>query len=259
MSLTFGADSVAKLEEHDELDLIGSSRSSTTLVGDGAPTVEHNNFTIKLRARPTPNALKGGESIQTTGKRVRTVSLSAIENEGNSGPKRQKMQDKKAVGSLFFLLSCQAEGASDGEQNTIVIHARKFQIESARRKWLYHHHDLFQPLLPSTSFFDGVRKEIREIGGKFAYAPFRAITVQPSLVEGGEMKDYQVRTSASQSYDTRIILGFSFKDWRSLTTCIRMVCFLAQDAYQELTLRAGMNCILGDGTSTVLCFLCLPS
>jgi SWI/SNF-related matrix-associated actin-dependent regulator of chromatin subfamily A member 5 len=34
---------------------------------------------------------------------------------------------------------------------------------------------------------------MKEIGGKPAYVPFRVLTAQPSLVEGGEMKDYQVR------------------------------------------------------------------
>jgi SWI/SNF-related matrix-associated actin-dependent regulator of chromatin subfamily A member 5 len=57
---------------------------------------------------------------------------------------------------------------------------------------LYSHHDLFQPLLHSTSFFDALRREMQEIGGKTAYAPFRVITAQPSQVEGGKMKDYQV-------------------------------------------------------------------
>jgi hypothetical protein len=104
MSHTFKAvNSVAK--EHDELDLIGSSRSSTTIIGDEAPPIEEQKFTIKLRVSRTRNASQGGESIQATGKRVRTVSLSAAENDANSGQKKQKMQDRKAVRSPFLLLS----------------------------------------------------------------------------------------------------------------------------------------------------------
>ncbi|OAX35586.1 hypothetical protein K503DRAFT_358854, partial [Rhizopogon vinicolor AM-OR11-026] len=191
MSHAFEAvSSVAK--EHDELDVIGSSRSSTTIFGDEAPPIEEEKFTIKLRVSRTRNASQGGESVQATGKRVRTISLSAVENDGNSGQKKQKMQDKKA--------------------NTIVIHAKRVQLESARRQWLYPHHDLFQPLLPSTSFFDALRREMQEIGGKPAYAPFRVLTVQPSLVEGGEMKDYQLQGLA--------FLIYMYKN--------------------------GMNCILGD-------------
>ncbi|KAF9241300.1 P-loop containing nucleoside triphosphate hydrolase protein [Melanogaster broomeanus] len=79
--------------------------------------------------------------------------------------KKQKMQDKKA--------------------NTIVINAKRIQLEAARRRWLFRHRDIFQPLLPSTSFFDTGR-------WKGVLCPFHAITEQPKLIEGGEMKDYQV-------------------------------------------------------------------
>ncbi|OJA12457.1 hypothetical protein AZE42_08057 [Rhizopogon vesiculosus] len=167
MSHTFEpVNSVAK--EHDELDVIGSSRSSTTIIDDEAPPIEED---IKLHVSRTRNALQGGESIQATGKRVRTVSLSTVENGANSGQKKQKMQDKKV--------------------NTIVIHAKRVQLESARRQWLYCHHDLFQPLLPSTLFFDALRRGMQDIGGKLAYVLFRVLRARPSLVEGGEMKDYQ--------------------------------------------------------------------
>jgi SWI/SNF-related matrix-associated actin-dependent regulator of chromatin subfamily A member 5 len=89
MPYTLGAvNYVAK--GYDELDVIDGSRSSTTVIGDGTP----------------PVALQGGEDTQATGKRVRTLSLSAAENGGNFGQKKQKLQDKKAVGSPFLLLSC---------------------------------------------------------------------------------------------------------------------------------------------------------
>jgi SWI/SNF-related matrix-associated actin-dependent regulator of chromatin subfamily A member 5 len=102
MSHTFGTvDSVAK--EHDELDVIGSSRSSTTVIGDGTPSVEEDKYTIKLRVPRTRIASQAGESTLAVGKRVRT--LSAVGHDGNSGQKKQKMQDKKAVGSPL-LLSC---------------------------------------------------------------------------------------------------------------------------------------------------------
>lgn len=73
-----------------------------------------------------------------------------------------------------------------------MINARRVGLEAAKRRWLFHHRDLFQPLLPSTHFFDVLRKEITDIGEKVTYVPFHALTEQPTLVQGGEMKDYQV-------------------------------------------------------------------
>jgi len=97
MTSTFGT---VEGTEHDELDVIDSSRSSMTLIGDGPPPVKEEKLAIKLRVSPSRNALQGGENIQTAGKRVRTVSLSVIDNNPNSR-KKQKMQDNKAVGSIF--------------------------------------------------------------------------------------------------------------------------------------------------------------
>ncbi|KAG2030306.1 SNF2 family N-terminal domain-containing protein, partial [Suillus americanus] len=74
-------------------------------------------------------------------------------------------------------------------------------------------------LLPSTLFFDTLRKEMKETGGNTAYVPLRIIT-QPLLVEGGEMKDYQLQGLA--------FLIYMYKN--------------------------GMNCILGDGNSFILSF-----
>jgi hypothetical protein len=82
--------------ESDELDVIASSRSSTTLIGDGSPPVEEGKPTIRLRVSPSRNDLQNGENIQMMGKRARTTSFSAINNGANS-QKKQKMQDKKAV------------------------------------------------------------------------------------------------------------------------------------------------------------------
>lgn len=190
MSHSFGPVNLLDAEP-DELDVIASSRSSTTLIGDGSPPVEEEKLTIRLRVSPSRNDLRSGENIQMAGKRVRTTSFSAIDNGANS-QKRQKIQDKKA--------------------NTIVINARRVQLESARRRWLYRHHDLFQPLLPSTSFFDTLRKEMKETGGDTAYVPLCVLRTQPLLVEGGEMKDYQLQGLA--------FLIYMYKN--------------------------GMNCILGD-------------
>lgn len=104
MSHSFGP--VVSLDaEPDELDVIASSRSSTTLIGDGSPPVEEEKPTIRLRVSPSRNDLQSGENILMTGKRTRTTSFSATDNGANS-QKKQKMQDKKAVrcyGSLWEL------------------------------------------------------------------------------------------------------------------------------------------------------------
>lgn len=73
-----------------------------------------------------------------------------------------------------------------------MINAKRASVEGAKRRWLFRHRDIFQPLLPSTNFFDVLRKEVAEIGEKVTYVPFHALTEQPVLIQGGEMKDYQV-------------------------------------------------------------------
>jgi SWI/SNF-related matrix-associated actin-dependent regulator of chromatin subfamily A member 5 len=95
MSHSFGPVDFSDVEP-DELDVIASSRSSTTLIGDGSPPVQEEKPTIRLRVSPSRNDLQSGEDIQMTGKRVRTSSFSAIDN-GTNSQKKQKMQDKKAV------------------------------------------------------------------------------------------------------------------------------------------------------------------
>lgn len=101
MSHSFGPVNLLDAEP-DELDIIASSRSSTTLIGDGSPPVEEEKLTIRLRVSPSRNDLRSGETIQMAGKRVRTTSFSAIDNGANS-QKRQKIQDKKAVRFIAVL------------------------------------------------------------------------------------------------------------------------------------------------------------
>lgn len=73
-----------------------------------------------------------------------------------------------------------------------MINTRRVLLEAARRRWLFRHRDLFQPLLPSTNFFDTLRKEVAEIGEKVTYVPFHPLTEQPASIQGGQMVDYQV-------------------------------------------------------------------
>lgn len=55
---------------------------------------------------------------------------------------------------------------------------------------MYHHRDLFKPLTRSNNvFFENIELDTKTHG---AYAPMEQVNEQPRLVEGGEMKDYQV-------------------------------------------------------------------
>ncbi|KAG9310832.1 P-loop containing nucleoside triphosphate hydrolase protein [Chiua virens] len=155
----------------DELDVIGASSltRSTTVVGDATPP-DHTPHKLKLDTIIIP---------PRNAKRARTLSIS--ENDAPvETQKKQKMQNKKAL--------------------TIVINAKRATLEASKRRWLYSHRNLFQPLLPSTNFFDVLRKEVAELEGNVTYVPFHALTEQPTLIQGGEMKDYQLQGLAFLVY-----------------------------------------------------------
>ncbi|KAF8126339.1 P-loop containing nucleoside triphosphate hydrolase protein [Boletus edulis] len=156
----------------DELDVIGASSStrSTTVVGDVTPP-GHASAKLKLNTLIIP-ARKG--------KRSRSRSLSDKDGPQADTQKKQKVEDKKAL--------------------TIVINAKRVLVDAAKRRWLFRHRDLFQPLLPSTNFFGVLRKEVAELGEKVTYVPFHALTEQPALIQGGEMKDYQLQGLAFLVY-----------------------------------------------------------
>ncbi|KAF8554251.1 hypothetical protein OG21DRAFT_1497134 [Imleria badia] len=148
----------------DELDVIRalSSTRSTTVVGDATPPHDLKLDTIVIPAR--------------NGKR----SLPEKDDPHTGVQKKQKLEDKKAL--------------------TIVINAKRVLIDAAKRRWLFRHRDLFQPLLPSTNFFDVLRKEVTDIGEKVSHVPFHGLTEQPPLIQGGEMKDYQLQGLAFLVY-----------------------------------------------------------
>ncbi|KAG6336253.1 hypothetical protein ID866_2830 [Astraeus odoratus] len=133
----------------DELDIIGatSSTSNMTLV---------EKTILSPLVDTVENIHFSAETL--SGKRRRTAA------EPNDIRKRQKMADKKSA--------------------TIVINVRRTQLEAARRRWLYKHRDLFQPLLPSTSYFQSLCKEFEGWREKVSYVPFRALDVQPQLIQG---------------------------------------------------------------------------
>ncbi|KAF9219876.1 hypothetical protein BS17DRAFT_371007 [Gyrodon lividus] len=161
----------------DEINVIGASSStrSTTVIGDATPPHEDKHQIISKDI---------SKRISVTGKRTRTTSFSDDADVSDGADvavqKKQRTQDKKA--------------------NTIVINAKRVLLEAARRRWLFHHSDLFQPLLPSTTFFESLRKEMAEAGEKVSYVPFHALANQPTLIEGGKMKDYQLQGLAFLIY-----------------------------------------------------------
>lgn len=75
---------------------------------------------------------------------------------------------------------------------------KKDARDKARKKWLYCHQAIIRPLLPSNSnFFDNLQNEISAWHDQDApsFVPLCTLDQQPKLVEGGTMKDYQVRSS----------------------------------------------------------------
>lgn len=76
-----------------------------------------------------------------------------------------------------------------------MINSQKVHAIAAQHRWLYHHKYLFAPLVGAKShFFTNLETEIKELAPeKRSIVKFEEIEQQPKLIEGGQMKDYQVR------------------------------------------------------------------
>jgi SWI/SNF-related matrix-associated actin-dependent regulator of chromatin subfamily A member 5 len=76
-----------------------------------------------------------------------------------------------------------------------VINSQKVQATAAQHRWLYHHKHLFTPLVGAKGhFFANLETEIKGLAPeKRSIVKFHEIERQPKLIEGGQMKDYQVR------------------------------------------------------------------
>ncbi|KAJ7069038.1 P-loop containing nucleoside triphosphate hydrolase protein [Mycena belliarum] len=77
------------------------------------------------------------------------------------------------------------------EERTEITSVRA-DLDIARKRWLYAHRALFEPLLPSNqkAFFAQLNKEMA--GDVAPSIPRHDFVSQPELVEGGEMKSYQL-------------------------------------------------------------------
>lgn len=71
-----------------------------------------------------------------------------------------------------------------------IVIAKRNERDRARNVWLLRNRHLFEPLLSSTRFFDAVVQEQGKVDDK--YSPLHQLDQQPTLIQGGEMKDYQV-------------------------------------------------------------------
>ncbi|KAI0032183.1 P-loop containing nucleoside triphosphate hydrolase protein, partial [Vararia minispora EC-137] len=96
---------------------------------------------------------------------------------------------------------------------TDAVNIRRTQIDNAAKKFLYINKDVFRALLPEkTGKLESVERVFNGTNARDGYVPLHQFDTQPSLIESGFMKDYQLQ-------------GLSFLAWMY---------------------RNGMNCILGD-------------
>ena len=87
---------------------------------------------------------------------------------------------------------------------------KRAALESAKRRWLYRHRDIFKPLLPpSNTFFETVKKELDATSDKPTYVPLHQLDDQPVAIKGGTMKEYQVCTT---TFIDRSILEVDFSE-----------------------------------------------
>ncbi|PFH46225.1 hypothetical protein AMATHDRAFT_70336 [Amanita thiersii Skay4041] len=139
------------------------------------------------------------EQQQQQRQRKRTLSVSVLQNADETVEavaKKLKRDEKKA--------------------HTAALNDKRDARDRARKKWLYHHQRLFEPLLPTSSrsmYFDTLRKEVERMEpSQRAGVPLHELDEQPTLIKGAVLKDYQ-------------LYGLSYLVWM---------------------FKNGMNCILGD-------------
>ncbi|KAK2463894.1 hypothetical protein APHAL10511_004066 [Amanita phalloides] len=127
--------------------------------------------------------------------RKRALSISALENgtdAARAASKKLRIDGKKA--------------------QTILVNERRDARDRAKKKWIYHHKQLFEPLLPTSSAYVGhVKSEVERMNQRFI-VPFHELDEQPALIIEATLKDYQ-------------LYGLSYLVWMY---------------------KNGMNCILGD-------------
>ncbi|KAG6830939.1 hypothetical protein H0H92_013867 [Tricholoma furcatifolium] len=162
--------------DHDELDIISSISTSYFYASTPVSTTDGGSIssTGLRRSQRARSSLKTSISAPIT--RKRSLSLSKKENLSKAHVvKRQKMDDRKA--------------------QTGVVNKQRDSRDEARKKWLYCHKNVVQPMLPPNStFFEHLETELeRTHKDSISFKPLHSLDMQPKLIKGGQMKDYQVR------------------------------------------------------------------
>lgn len=181
---------------------LNASRSQSTLrrserekkphlSGEYAASLRRSARERKLRA--VTNAVTSLTAPVHSASRKRTLSVSAVQNSANEAQavaKKQRMDEKKAVCSRS---PSQSSSAYCGvPQQTLVSNERRDARDKARKKWLYHHRRLFEPLLPSSSaYFETLKNEVERLDSK-VIVPFHELDEQPASISVATLKDYQL-------------------------------------------------------------------
>lgn len=184
--------------QHDELDVLTTTSAdmfyaSTSIVDPPARTQSAPRRSLRPR-----QSLPSTEANTKSKPRKRTLSTSALQNsDQKNAAKKIKLDQKKAVSAQAYhpkftspiLMDIPLSSQQTGAQNK-----KREARDDARKKWLYCHRDVVEPLLPPAStFFDQLQKEMeREHGRVISFVPTHVLDEQPKLIKGGQMKDYQV-------------------------------------------------------------------
>ncbi|KAI0344484.1 hypothetical protein BDW22DRAFT_1412345 [Trametopsis cervina] len=160
-------------ESGDELDFLSPKSRLASSSGATAPTmveVETPTANRRLRKRRSNEY----DRTATSSKKRTLLDYNGFEESAQAIAKKAKKEDKKAY--------------------TIVINNKKIAIDAARRRWLHRHRELFIPILPhSSTFFSSLANEVAASVNSGSYKPLSDISLQPSLIRNGTMKDYQLR------------------------------------------------------------------
>lgn len=175
----------------DELDVLSITNPNVFYASPSAPlpvTAPRRS----LRPRQSLVTPAGEEKAKP---RKRMLSTSALTNVAQkSVAKRLKLDEKKAVSPAYARHASGALNEHFRPQQTNVINQKREARDEARKRWLYCHRDVVEPLLPpNATLFDQLTKDLeRNTAGPVSFKPTQVLDEQPRLIKGGQMKDYQV-------------------------------------------------------------------
>ncbi|EIW74988.1 hypothetical protein CONPUDRAFT_169853 [Coniophora puteana RWD-64-598 SS2] len=180
----------------DELDVITPANS---LAVSAVPSMRSSVVTlVEDDNSPPPKLLSRRQSARQQGSRKVYIDGLRPQKSPEPSPAPQKKRPRLSEPADAF--SQKKQKREDKKATTVVINARKAKVEASRKRWLLRHRDIFEPLLPSSTFFDHVENDINETDGNTSYVPFRKIECQPAPIQGGEMKEYQLQGLAFLVY-----------------------------------------------------------